>query len=105
MQHMGMAGHQDPTPTVTQQHPEIQPQITPLKINITGIPVYHLDAWAIHALLSQTTSAAGRSTQVIAHEIKTYDVSTYFTVSEGDKQQIKNMCELKDTAVDDEFTK
>ena len=45
-------------------------------MDTAGIPVYHIDASAIQALLSQATPIALGDIQGSAHKIKEDDVST-----------------------------
>ena len=105
MQHMGMVRQKVPTPTVPRQLSTIHLQIPPPQMNTSGIPVYQLYALEIQELLSQTTLTSLGDIQVSAQESKADNVSTYFKVLEGDKQQMKKMSGLEDTAGDDQFTK
>ena len=56
---MVMAGHQVPTPTVTQQRTEIHLQIPPPQMKRYGILLYQIDSSSIQVLLSQATSTSG----------------------------------------------
>ena len=60
---MVMVVQHGPTPTVPQQRQTIYPQIPPPQINTAGIPLYHLGALAIQALLSQATATERGNTQ------------------------------------------
>ena len=60
---MLMVGYQVPTPTRPQQRPENHQQIPTLKMNTSGIPLYHICASAIREPLTQATMTAGGDTQ------------------------------------------
>ena len=58
-------------------------------MNIEGIPVYQLDASAIQALLTQSTTASVGDTHGSVQESNTDKVSTDFKVSEGENKRMK----------------
>ena len=67
-------------------------------MNTAGIPVYQLYASIFQALMTQETLTAVGGTQGSAQESNTDNVSTYFKMSEGDKQQTNKKYGLEYTA-------
>ena len=91
---MGIVRKKGPTHTVNIQPPKINPQTTTSKMKTLVTPIYQLDASAIQAILSQSVATSGAATHGSAQERKAEDAFTDSKVSEGDKQQMKNMCGL-----------
>ena len=72
-------------------------------MNTAGLPVYHIDASVIQALLSHASYITGGTTQGTTQESKKGEGKTYFNVSEGEKIHTKKMFGLEESAGDDDF--